>query len=264
MNSRNDRPVFAEERKIAIVDLVGRDGAITVGELCARFDVSPATIRNDLRDLERSGALLRTHGGAMPRQRTGSETTLRDRSGGNVEARRSIATLALDCVEDGDTMILDVGTTTHELALLLGGRRDVHVVTNDLRIGCLADQYESLDIYVLSGRVRSGYHCTVGASAVRDLSDFAVDKAFLGTNGFDPGHGASTPDADQAEIKRAMIEAAQKRYLLCDSGKFGKLSFVRFAELDQIDVLITDRISRRDLERLERDDVEVRTGRIDD
>lgn len=264
MNSRPDKPVFAEERKIAIVELVGRGGAVTVGELCARFDVSPATIRNDLRDLERTGALTRTHGGAMPKQRTGSETTLDDRSGGNVEARQSIAALALDCIEDGDTLILDVGTTTHELALLLGGRRNVRVVTNDLRIGCLADQYPSLDIYVLSGRVRSGYHCTLGASAVRSLSDFAVDKVFLGTNGFDPEHGASTPDAEQAEIKRAMIQAAQKRYLLCDSGKFGKLSFVRFAEIDQIDVLITDRIARADMERLERIDVEVRTGRIDD
>lgn len=262
MNTRNEKPVFAEERKIAIVDLVTREGALTVQEFCRRFDVSPATIRNDLRDLEKEGKLLRTHGGAMPRLRTGSETTLDSRSVVNVDAKKEIASLAIECVEDGDTLILDVGTTMYEFARLLVSRRGLHIVTNDLKIGSLADEFPELDIHILGGRIRPGYHCTVGGDAIRALEEFAVDKAFLGTNGFDIGYGVSTPDTGQAEVKKAMIAAATKNYVLCDSGKFGTRSFSRFATIEDLDVLITDRISRSDADRLEEIGVEVHAGKI--
>ncbi len=262
MNEKSDRPVFAEERKIAIVELTKREGAVTVQEFCRRFEVSPATIRNDLRELEREGLLIRTHGGAMPRVRTGSEMPLENRTIVNVDAKKKIASLAIDCVEDGDTLILDVGTTVYELGRLLAARRGLRIITNDVKIALLADEFPELEIHFLGGRVRPGYHCTLGGEPVAALRNFAVDKVFVGTNGLDLSYGLSTPDTGQAEIKRAMIDAATKNYVLCDSGKFGTRSFARFAGIEEMDVLVTDRISRTDAERLEDAGTEVRAGEV--
>ncbi len=261
MNEKNDKPMFAEERKLAIVDTVTRKGSVTVAELCEQFVVSPATIRNDLRDLEKAGKLIRTHGGAMMRQRTGSETTLEVRAVENVDAKKAIAATVLDCIDDGDTVILDVGTTVYELARLVVERRKVRILTNDLNIGLLADEYPGTEIYVLGGKARPGYHCTVGADAIRTLSNYAVDKAFMGTNGFDIAYGASTPDPGHAEIKRAMLAAASKVFLLCDSTKIGKRSFARFAEPHDIDVLVTERMTQDELQRFEEAGLEVRSHR---
>jgi len=257
MTTKNDKPMFAEERKMAIVETVIKSGSITVVELCDLFDVSPATIRNDLRDLEMAGKLLRTHGGAMVRQRTGSETTLAVRAIENVEAKKKIALAAIECIEDGDTLILDVGTTIYELAKLVVERRKTTIVTNDLNIGLLADDHPETEIYLLGGRTRPGYHCTLGPSAIDDLKDVAVDKAFLGTNGLDVDYGASTPDPNHGEVKKAMFSAASKRYLLCDASKIGKRSFSRFAEPKDIDVIVTDRISKNQQERFEESGIEV-------
>lgn len=249
--------MFAEERKIAIVERVVSKGSVTVAELCDSFEVSPATIRNDLRDLEVAGKLVRTHGGAMVRQRTGSETTLAARAVENVDAKKAIALAAVECVEDGDTIILDVSTTVYELARLIVERRQTKIVTNDLTIGLLADEYPATEIYLLGGRARSGYHCTIGQSAIRALADFAVDKAFLGTNGLDLLYGASTPDPGHGEIKKAMLAAASKVYLLCDAAKIGRRAFSRFAETREIDVLVTDRISRQQRNQFEESGIEV-------
>jgi DeoR family fructose operon transcriptional repressor len=259
MRDLGGKPMFAEERKLSIVDLVSQRGSVTVTELCEMYDVSPATIRNDLRDLEQTAKLLRTHGGAMARNRTGVETTLETRAVQNVEAKKAIARIAYDCIEDGDTIILDVGTTTYELARIIMKRRSVKIVTSDLKIGLLADDYPDSDIYLLGGLIRSGYHCAIGENPIRELKNLAVDKAFMGTNGFDIEFGASTPDTRQAELKRAMIAAASKNYILCDGDKMGKRSFARFATIDEIDVLVIDRISSRDIELLEESGIDVRT-----
>ncbi len=262
MKSRDNQPVYAEERRVAICELVSQGGAVSVSDLCERFRVSAATIRSDLRDLDSTGRLVRTHGGAMPRQGTGLETSLANRVSENVGAKRTIAGIALACIEDRDTILLDVGTTIYELALLLGHHKNIRVVTNDLKIACLASDFPDLELHVLSGTVRPGYYCTVGASAVRDLGDFTVDKAFLATNGFNVGHGASTPDTAQADVKRAMIQCARKAFLLCDSSKFEKPAFTRFAHIPDIDVLITERISKDYQARVESAGIEVLTGKM--
>lgn len=259
MNDRFDKPMFAEERKIAIVESVVQNGSITVADLCKRFDVSPATVRNDLRDLEIAGKLVRTHGGAMVRQRTGSETTLAVRGVVNVQAKKQIALAAIACIEDGDTLILDVSTTVYELARLIVGRRRTTIVSNDLNIGLLAEENPDSEIYLLGGRTRPGYHCTLGNAAVRELKDIAVDKAFLGTNGLDVAYGASTPDPGHGEVKKAMLAAAAKRYLLCDSSKIGIRSFFRFAESQDIDVVITDVISQEQRDLFEEAGIEIIT-----
>lgn len=255
MHTQPDKPIYAEERKIAIVKEL-KNGALSVTELANIFNVSPTTIRNDLRDLERQGQLVRTHGGAMMRQQTGIETPMDERNE-NVDAKQAIAKMALECIEDGDTLVLDAGTTTYALAQLIGIYRQVRIVTNDLKIASLADEYPNLDIFMLGGKVRAGYHCVVGAAAVRNLSTFSADRVFLGTNGFDLQFGASTPDVEQAEMKRAMLESAAKNYILCDHTKFGKRSFTCFANFNEIDAIVIDQIARGNLRNLENAGLEV-------
>ncbi len=254
--------LFVEERKIKILEFIEEHRKATVLELCGRFKVSSATIRNDLRDLETAGQLIRTHGGAMVKTKTGLEPDMSLRKVQNLEEKRRIAEAALRLVEDGDTIIMDTGTTTYELARLLGQKRDLTVVTNDLPIAMLLEDFDSVRVVVVGGMIRRKFHCTVAShfSGMNALADLTVDKAFMACNGFSLEKGASTPDMAHSETKRLMISIAARVVLLFDSSKMGRNSFAIFAPLDKIDAIVTG--SLRDEERhfLEENGVEAMTA----
>jgi DeoR family fructose operon transcriptional repressor len=172
--------MFVEERKMRILERIERQRKATVTELCERFHVSSATIRSDLRDLEAGGLLIRTHGGAMVKSKTGLELDMVQRGTQHLAEKRRIAERALELIEDGDTIILDTGTTCLELARLLGHRRDLTVVTNDLPIALCLESVETVRVLFMGGLVRRNHHCTViHGSASRDiLAGLSVDKAF--------------------------------------------------------------------------------------
>jgi len=234
--------LFSEERRTRILELVHERKKLTVHELCTILGVSAATVRADLRDLDREGLLVRTHGGAIARSRAGFELTSRKRSTVNLAAKQAIAKAAAELVEDGDTIVLDTGTTTVELAKRLASLRRLSVVTNDLQIAGLLEDVPGVEIVLLGGALRKGYHCTVGPGGLRMTGHLRVDTAFMATNSLSPDAGATTPDLHQAEIKKAMISIARKVILLCDSSKIGGESFARFADLDQIDVLVAEQV----------------------
>ncbi|TFG57911.1 MAG: DeoR/GlpR transcriptional regulator [Spirochaetales bacterium] len=235
-------PLFAEERKQKIVDLVTEKRKATVDELCLRFSVSAATIRNDLRDLEQQGLLLRTHGGAMMKTKTALEPTSNQKEVRNLQAKKAIARAALALIEDGDTIILDTGSTTVELARILGNRNNITVITNDIAIAMMLEGSEKLNVLIMGGLLRRNFHCTVGAPGISMLSAFSVDKAFMGANGFSLAKGATTPDMNHAETKKAMMAIASKVVLLCDSSKLEQPSFAQFAPAEAIDTLVTEAI----------------------
>jgi DeoR family fructose operon transcriptional repressor len=247
--------LFVEERQAKILEYIEEHRKATVGELCKNFRVSSATIRNDLRDLEQGNLLLRTHGGALVRSKTGQELDSSQKRVQNLEAKRRIAAAALALIEDGDRIILDTGTTTLELARLLDRRRDLTVVTNDLAIATLLEDYDSVNVLFIGGLLRKRFHCTVsyGNTWRETLSGLTLDKAFMGVNSLSLEKGATTPDIGTAETKKRMIEISVKVILLCDSSKFGRSSFARFATLDQVDAVVTEQASgevRRQLEEL--------------
>jgi DeoR family fructose operon transcriptional repressor len=254
-----DGALFVEERKQKIIEYIEEHRKATVTELCERFRVSSATIRNDLRDLEKGNLLLRTHGGAMVRSKTGQELDSSQKRVQNLEAKRRIAEAALELIEDGDRIILDTGTTTLELARLLAQRRDLTVVTNDLAIALMLEEFDSVSVVFIGGLLRRRFHCTVsyGNTWRETLSGLTLDKAFMGVNSLSLDKGAMTPDISQAETKKLMLEMAVKVYLLCDSSKFGRSSFARFATLDQIDAVVTEAISPTDRQKLEELGIEV-------
>ena len=251
--------LFVEERKMKIVEFVEQHKKATVAQLCKHFGVSSATIRNDLRDLEASKLITRTHGGAMVRTKTGLELTSMQKEDQHLDSKRRIAQIALTMIDDGDTIILDTGTTTLEIARLLSEKNEVTVVTNDLVIASVLESQAGATIVFMGGIVRKNFHCTVftGDAGAQIISGLVVDKAFMGTNGLSVSRGATTPDIGTAQTKKLMISMASSVFVVCDNTKLGRDSFAQFASLEQIDSVITDACDRAIKNQLEEQGVSV-------
>jgi DeoR family transcriptional regulator, fructose operon transcriptional repressor len=235
--------MYAEERQHAIAGLVVERGRVSVAEVAERFGVTTETVRRDLAVLERTGLLRRVHGGAVPASAALAlvETALGERRGTRTEAKRKIAATALDLLPDMDgSVILDGGSTTAALADVLPADRRLFVATNSVPIAARLSSSPGVTVHVLGGRVRGITQTAVGDSTVRALTDLRVDVVFLGTNGISARHGFSTPDEAEAATKRAMAAAAQRVVVLADSSKLGREHLVRFAGIDDVDVLVTD------------------------
>jgi DeoR family transcriptional regulator, fructose operon transcriptional repressor len=252
-----NKPLFAEERKAQILELLKKKKKITVPELSHIFHVSGATIRTYLRDLQTAGTLTRTHGGAIEKTQTGFELDANQREIQNLRQKKNIAHIALELIHDGDKIILDTGTTTRELAKLLNEKKNITALTNDLKIAEILEEYESIEILFLGGKIRKKFHCTVGLQGRNIYSGLIFDKAFMGVNSFSLEKGATTPDINHAEIKKEMVKMSNKLILLCDSSKIGKVSFAQFATIEDIDSLVTDQISTNDKEKIEEAGIEV-------
>ena len=240
MDNKLNGPLYAEERKMRILELIKENDKVSVLQLCDYFNVSGATIRNDLRELEGSKLLKRTHGGAMLKTKTGFELDAQHKEGYYQAEKEKIALLALNLIEDGDTIILDTGTTTLELAKKLSSKRNLTVVINDIQIARTLEEIEDMNIIFIGGAIRKRFHCTVGNLGTAMIAGLAVDKAFMATNGISLNKGATTPEVNQAEIKKAMLAIASKIVILCDSSKIGRSSFAQFAKIQQVDIIITD------------------------
>lgn len=249
--------VYAEERQLRILEVLKERKRVSVVELASIFSVTPATIRSDLREMEGKGLLMRTHGGAIERTKTSFELDAKDREVCNLDLKQRIAKATLAFIQEGDTVILDTGTTTLALAKLLLDRKKLTVLTNDIVIARTLEEAAHVDVILMGGMLRKGFHCTVGPQARDTMAGLVVDKAFMGTNSFSPDKGAMTPDIHQAETKKRMIAISNKVILLCDSSKQGRASFARFATLDQIDALVTDAVDAKEREKLEENGVEV-------
>ncbi len=252
--------MFAEERKLKIIDILNQNKKVTVTELVHLFNVSSATIRSDLRELNDKGQIIRTHGGAIIESGAGFEPHTEQKRDLNLAAKQQIARLAIDLINDGDTVIFDTGTTTLEFAKLLNQRRRVQAVTNDFEIARVLEEMNSISVLMLGGEVRKKFHCTVGAAGIDMLAKLSVDKAFMGTNSLSISKGASTPNIQQAETKKAMVAGAKKVILLCSSRKLGRDSFAHFASLDQIDTLVVEKIDDNEKFEFEERGVEILTG----
>jgi DeoR family fructose operon transcriptional repressor len=234
--------LYPEERQQAIASLVAERGRLAVSAVADEFGVTTETVRRDLAVLERSGMLRRVHGGAVPSGAlTLVEPGLAERHGTRSEAKRKIAAAALDLLPANDgSVILDGGSTTAALADVLPADRRLYVATNSVPIAARLSASPAVTLHLLGGRVRGITQTAVGDATVRSLQDLRVDVVFLGTNGVSAGHGFSTPDEAEAATKRAMVRAAQRVIVLGDSSKLGREHLVRFATVEEVDVLVTD------------------------
>ena len=255
--------MYAEERHQAIAALVLRQGRVTVSELAASYGVTTETVRRDLAQLERTGLLRRVHGGAVSTTVVSAvEAGLADRDATSSAQKDLIAKAALALLPpSGGSVVLDAGTTTGRLAALLAGDRQLLVVTHAVPIAARLVGAPGIELHVVGGQVRGTTQAAVGPDAVRTLSQLRVDVAFVGTNALTPRHGLSTPNADEAAVKRALVGAARRVVVLADSSKLGREDLVRFASIDAVDVLVTDDgIDDEDTRALQSAGVEVRVA----
>jgi DeoR family fructose operon transcriptional repressor len=234
--------MYAEERQQAIARLVSQRGRMSVNQLAREYDVTTETVRRDLSTLERMGLVRRVHGGVVPPSSLSLiEAGLRERDQVNTDSKERIARAALDQLPPaGGTVVLDAGTTTARLASLLPPDHGLTVVTHGVPIAARLAGQRQIDLRLLPGRVRRTTQAAVGADTVEVLSHLRVDVAFLGTNGITAEHGLTTPDPDEAAVKRALIASGRRVVALADASKFGVETAVRFAAPGEIDVLVTD------------------------
>jgi DeoR family fructose operon transcriptional repressor len=235
-----EKPVFVDERQQHIAELVTARGRVRLGELVERFGVSEATIRKDLTALEARLVLKRTHGGAIA-LRASVESELETRAVWQSEAKERIAQACLREIHDGDAIFLDSGTTIQRIAQKLVGRY-LTVLTNALGVAEAVADMPTVDHLVLGGRLRRVSRSVIGALALENVDRFTVNLAFIGVSGFSEG-GLTVADADEAQLKAAMIERARRVIVPIDHTKVGATHFARICELDKVDAVIIDQAS---------------------
>jgi DeoR family transcriptional regulator, fructose operon transcriptional repressor len=251
-----ERTWFADERQAEVLRLLGADGRVESAHLTQLFGVSAESVRKDLARLEARGLLRRVHGGAVPGRPRREESNVATRTEQAAE-KSAIARHAVRFVPDGGSLLLDAGTTTLRLAELLPTDRELVVYTNAIPVLSTLVR-RGIAAVGLGGRVRPETMAAVGPLAVGALATINVDVAFLGTNALSFRRGLTTPDADEAEVKHAMLAAARQRVFLVDTSKFGRESLARHATLQDVDILVTDdAVSVEQLERLQDADVTV-------
>ncbi len=252
--------MYAEERQHAMARLVAEKRRLSVVALAEEFRVTTETVRRDLSQLERLGLIRRVHGGAVPADTlTGIEVGIGERELTNTDLKDRIARCALSLLPpDGSTLLLDAGSSTARMAALFPQDRPLTVFTHAVPVAARLAVLPRLHLHLLPGRVRTATQAAVGPDTVAALSRLRVDVAFLGTNAISHTHGFSTPDADEAATKQALIAAARRVVVLADSTKIGHETAVRFAETGEVDVLVTDDGAQKaDRQRLERAGIEV-------
>ncbi len=224
------------EREQTILELLAEDSSATVTDISGRLEVSPVTVRSDLAGLAEKGMIVRTHGGAFPAFHPSIAIRQRD----NVKAKARIAKAAASLVRDGDTIMIEAGTTTALIAKYLLGKRDVHVVTNSTLIIPHARFNPGMHLTVVGGEFRPATESMVGPVALRDLEQFHVRLAFIGTDGFSLESGLTTHLVEGAEIVRKMAAQAEMTVLVADSTKHGKVGFARVLPVSSVHQIITD------------------------
>ena len=232
--------MYLEERQEKILAILKEKRKISVGEMSEHFNVSGATIRTDLRLMEESGQLTRTHGGAILRTRASFEMGSDLRQSLNIDAKARIGERAAQLVEDGDIIVLDTGTTTLHIAHHLRERKNLTVITNDFAIARALEEASGVQLVLLGGMVKKGYHCVIPAAGGQMMDHLNVDKAFMAVNGISLKQGACVADIMLAESKHTIIEHASQVIVVCDSSKLGNTSLAQFARCDQVDMLVVD------------------------
>ncbi len=232
-----------------ITKLLETQGSVEVSSLSKHFDVTEKTIRQDLTRLEEISVATRIHGGAVINNKNSDVFPLLARKQSNLPEKEQIARRALELIEDGDAIILDAGTTTQQLALILD--KWVTVITNDpLIVDHLKDK-ENITLFVTGGLLKRtrGSSVLIGQDALRMLKGYHVNKYFLGVSAIDFEKGCMLFTTDEIDVKQTMMRAANEIICLADYSKFHKTALISFAQLEELDAIVTtDAIAQEDIE----------------
>ncbi len=231
--------IITIDRRVKILDILNSSGQVAVNELSKIFDVSEVTIRNDLSQLENKGLLIKTRGGALKIQSVGIDQHLNEKAKINSKDKQAIGKKAAEIINDNETIIIDSGTTTVEIAKNLAGKKNLTVVTNALNIASQLIN-DDIRVIVLGGLMRSNSLSLVGPIAENSIKNFYCDKCFIGVDGIDSASGIFTPIPEEASLNKLMIEYSKEVVVVTDSSKFKRKSFGFIAPISKVNMIITD------------------------
>lgn len=232
--------LMANQRRDKILDLLREDGSAKVTNLAKLFKVTEVTIRQDLEKLENDGLIVREHGGAFLKN---VEDQVRNFSlvhQENMDKKTLIAEKCLEFIESGDTIILDSGSTTTEIAKKLHGMKNLTVITNAMNIALMLGADSGIEVIVTGGEFKPPTLSLTGQKAADFFKGLNVQKLFLATAGISLKAGLTYPSISDIVVKKAMIDAAEITYLVADSSKIGKSALASLGALSLIDYIITD------------------------
>jgi DeoR family transcriptional regulator, aga operon transcriptional repressor len=236
-----ERGLLIEERRRRIRELLREQGRVTVEALAARFGTSQVTIRADLSTLESAGALTRTHGGALGMEDTDKPLNVKQLQ--HHAEKQRIAAAAVALIRDGETIILDSGTTTAEIARCIRKLevKSINVITNALNIAALLSDVPSVRLIVPGGTLRRESNSLSGHMAEAALANLQADRLYLGADAVDPEIGVMTPHLGEAELNAKMIRISRQVVVVADSSKLMRRNISLIAKVEQLNMLITDR-----------------------
>lgn len=254
------------ERRAIILQELRKQSEVSVVELSNMFKVSEVTIRKDLNELKKKNLVLRIRGGAirLPDTNLGLDVAIKDKQLFHYKEKRSIGKLAASLINEGETILLDSGTTTLEVAKNLHAFEHLTVVTNAINIAMELLAYQRFTVILLGGHLRDVSLSTVGPIAESTLKIFYCDKLFLGVDSFNLEKGVSTPNIEEANINQTMMSMSKETIAVFDSSKFNKRSFTFIASVDKIHTVVTDESIPSDIRvQLRKMDVDLHIAKIE-
>ena len=235
-----------------ILERLQEEKYVEVSDLCKSLNVSAVTIRKDLKILEEKGLLFRTHGGASLDNPYINDRPVNEKEKISVSEKNEIAEAAAQLILENDSIMIASGTTVQALARCIKPKGKLTVITSSLNVTLELIKFKEVEVLQLGGYVRHSSSSVVGNYAAYILDNISCSKLFLSVDGIDLEYGLSTTHLEEAQLNKRMLSAAQKIILLVDSSKFGKKSFAKICDLEQIDEIITDKgISLSLIEKLE-------------
>lgn len=255
--------MFAVERRKAIINYLKENGSITVEELAEKLEVSNMTIRRDLKYLEDANLVARTFGGAILKDSLIGEIPYNEKTETGIEQKKKISEYAVSLIKEGNTIILDAGTTSMEIAKLIRNMKNLTVITTDLMIAAYLTNSEDIKVFCTGGEIQKSTGACIGTAALEFLSKINADIAFMGASSIDVEKGMTSPTFEKAKIKRQIMDSAEKTILVSDSSKFGKKSFVNVGSLRELNMIITDdKIDKKILDAIKKQEIDIKVVKI--
>ena len=239
MGTTKEEYLFVAERWERISRLLKADGRVTVGDISDRLAVSPSTIRRDLREMHKRGMLIRTRGGAIQSEQVTFDPSFAESLTKQVSEKEDIGRMAATLIESGDTVIIDAGATTLQVAKHLRTTR-IMVVTNSFDVVAELKAKDGIQLIMIGGLVRGQSDLTYGPTAESEISALTADKAIIGSNGISAYEGLTGPDPLAAQVKAAIISRAREVIVVADHTKLGHVGLCRVAPISSVNILVTD------------------------
>jgi len=228
------------ERHQYILDILRKQGSVSVTSFASQLNVSEVTIRKDLSYLESLNMLYRAHGFAILINPYINDRHINEKEKINAEKKVAIGIKAASLITDKDSIIIASGTTVLALAREIKVPTHLTVITAATNIASILCMDNNIDVIQLGGLLRNSSESAVGPFAEKMIQDFSCSKLFIGVDGFDTSYGLTTTNMMEASLNKMMIKAAQKIIVLADSSKFGLRGFSKICDISEVDQIITD------------------------